>query len=60
MNLGFVKGMKLIDRGTIYLIDKTILFDTGRKQSIIRLEKLLELFATHAVEIHKDAGKVRF
>jgi hypothetical protein len=56
-----VKGLKLIDRGTLYLTDKRIIFDSGQKKSMIRLEKIVGIVRhEYGVEIHKDAGKTPF
>ncbi|MGV3597295.1 MAG: hypothetical protein ACO1PI_05455 [Bacteroidota bacterium] len=49
---------KLIDKGTLYLTNKRIIFTGGLKNSNIRLDKILYIQpSTDGVEINKDAGR---
>ena len=53
-----VDTMKLIDTGTLYLTNKRILFTVGKKNSNIRLDKILGFTPyTDGVEIGKETGK---
>lgn len=50
--------MTLIDTGTLYLTSKRIIFTGTKKNSIIRLEKILDFTPyTDGVEIGKETGK---
>jgi len=50
--------MKLIDKGTIYLTNKRVIFTGAKKNSNIRLDKILSLTPySDGVEIDKDTGK---
>jgi len=50
--------MKLIDTGTLYLTNKRIIFDGNKKNSNIRLEKIVNITPfSNGVEIDKDTGK---
>ena len=51
-------SMKLIDKGTIYLTNKRIVFTGTSKNSIIRIDKILNFTPySDAVEIGKETGK---
>jgi hypothetical protein len=53
-----VDTMKHIDTGTIYLTNKRIIFTGTKKNSNIRIDKILDLTPyTDGVEIGKDTGK---
>jgi hypothetical protein len=50
--------MTLIDRGTVYLTNKRLIFTGNKKNSNIRLEKVLNIQPyTDGVEIGKETGK---
>ncbi len=50
--------MKLIDTGTLYLTNKRIIFTGTKKNSNIRIDKVLDFTPyTDGVEIGKDTGK---
>jgi hypothetical protein len=50
--------MKLIDTGTLYLTNKRIIFTGSKKNSNIRLNKILNITPyIDAVEIDKETGK---
>lgn len=53
-----VDTMKLIDSGTLYLTNKRIIFTGSKKNSNIRIDKILG-FSSHTdgVEISKETGK---
>ncbi len=53
-----VDTMKLIDTGTIYLTNKRIIFTGNKKNSNIRIDKILNFTPyTDGVEIGKETGK---
>jgi len=53
-----VDTMKLIDTGTLYLTNKRIIFTGTKKNSNIRIDKILDFTPyTDGVEIGKDTGK---
>lgn len=53
-----VDTMKLIDTGTLYLTNKRIIFTGGKKNSNIRIDKILDFSPyTDGVEIGKETGK---
>lgn len=50
--------MKLIDRGTVYLTNKRIIFTGTKKNSNIKIDKILNIQPyTDGVEIGKETGK---
>jgi hypothetical protein len=53
-----VDTMKLIDTGTLYLTNKRIIFTGTKKNSNIRIDKIIDFTPyTDGVEIGKDTGK---
>ena len=53
-----VDTMKLIDTGTIYLTNKRIIFTGNKKNSNIRIDKILDFTPySDGVEIGKETGK---
>lgn len=53
-----VDTMKLIDTGTLYLTNKRIIFTGAKKNSNIRIDKIIDFTPyTDGVEIGKDTGK---
>lgn len=53
-----VDTMKLIDTGTLYLTNKRIIFTGSKKNSNIRIDKIIDFTPyTDGVEIGKDTGK---
>jgi uncharacterized tellurite resistance protein B-like protein len=53
-----VDAMKLIDTGTLYLTNKRIIFAGTKKNSTIRIDKILNFTPyTDGVEIGKETGK---
>lgn len=52
------ESLKVIDTGTLYLTNKRLIFTGIRKNTTIRLEKLLDVIPySNGVELYKETGK---